>query len=290
MRILRLGAPRCDGGEGPLWDVAEQALYYIDNSGRKAHRFVPETQQSRSWDFSDVITALALRRNGGAVVALKSGIHLLDFAGGSVERLPPSGDATIRNFNGGKVDRRGRFLIGGSTSTIHDPTPDGGLFRLDPDHRVTRLDHDIHFSNGPCWAPDDRTFYFSDSWRKTIYAYDYNIDTGVPANRRTFVNTAELGGLPDGATVDSDGLLWVAIYGAGKLAAYGPDGQLERLIEMPVKYVSSVMFGGPNLDQLFVTTIARAHGSSEPPQEGAGYVYVVEDLGATGVPEPRYGG
>ena len=96
--------------------------------------------------------------------------------------------------------------------------------------------------------------------------------------------------MPDGATVDKDGLLWVAIYGGGKLAAYQPDGKLECVLEMPVKYVSSVMFGGSALDQLFITTIARAHGSSEPPQEGAGYVYIVEGLGAVGLPEPRYGG
>ncbi|MGB8366557.1 MAG: SMP-30/gluconolactonase/LRE family protein [Rhizomicrobium sp.] len=289
MRIARVETRRCRGGEGPLWDPADQALYFIDNTGQKVHRFDPAAGATRSWDMPCVITALALRQDGGAVVTLRSGIHTFDFETGALELLSPLDAPPPFVFNDGKVDRRGRFLIGASTANFANPTPDGGLYRLDPDHRLSVLDTGVHFSNGPCWSPDDTTFYFSDSFLYTAYAYDYDIETGEVTNKRPFVNTRELGGLPDGATVDRDGLVWIAIYGAGKVAAFRPDGRLERVVEMPVRLVSSVMFGGSNLDQLYVATIE--HGAlGEPSEEGAGDVYVIEGLGARGVPEPRYAG
>lgn len=289
MDIIRLDTPRCRGGEGPLWDPDEQALYFIDNTGQKVHRYDPATGETRSWDTPSVITALALREGGGAVVTLRSGIHTFNFDTGVLEALMPLADPPPYVFNDGKVDRRGRFMIGASTANFANPTPDGGLYRLDPNHSLTMLDKGIHFSNSPCWSPDDKTFYFSDSFRRATYAYDYDIETGAVANKRMFVDTSDLGGLPDGATVDRDGFVWIAVYGSGNIVAFGPDGQLEWSVEMPVRLVSSVMFGGPGLDQLYVTTIE--HGAlGEPVEEGAGYLYVVEGLGARGVPEPRYAG
>lgn len=272
-----------------MWDVAMQRLLYIDNTGCKVHSFDPASSASRTLVMPNVITTLVLREGGGAVVTLRSGIHFLDLETGELELVDPLGDPPSHVYNDGKVDSRGRFLIGASTPTFSAPKPDGGLFRLDPDRTLTQLDRDIHFSNSPCWSPDERTFYFSDSWRGTTYAYDYDIATGTAANRRPFVNTRELGGLPDGATVDSNGLYWVAVYQGGKVAAYRPDGKLERVVEMPVKLVSSVAFGGPDLDRLFVTTIA--HGTlGEPAEANAGSLYVIDGLGAVGRPEHRYAG
>jgi sugar lactone lactonase YvrE len=289
MRIARVDTVRCRGGENPLWDVEEQTLYFIDNTGKKAHRLDPSSGRTQTWEFPDVITTLVLRRGGGAVVTLRSGIHFFDFESGKLDLLLPLSDPPPFVFNDGKVDRRGRFIIGASTATFENPVNDGGLYRLDARHELTKLDGDIHYSNGPCFSPDDRTLYFADSWRKTIYAYDYYIENGAVSNRRPFVNTGELGGLPDGATVDADGNLWVAIYGGGKIAMYRNDGTRQRVIEMPVKLTSSVMFGGPAMDQLYVTTIE--HGSmGEPVENGAGDLYVIEGLGVRGVSEPRYAG
>lgn len=289
MQVTRLDAPVCQGGENPLWDAAAGQLYYIDNSGAKVHAFDPATGACRTLDMPGVITTLALRQGGGAVVTLRSGIHFLDLETGALELIHPLGDPPAYVYNDGKVDSRGRFLIGASTAQFSAPTPDGGLFRLDPDRALTRLDAHIHFSNSPCWSPDERTFYFSDSWLDTTYAYDYDIETGEVANRRPFVNTRALGGLPDGATVDADGLFWVAIYQGGKVAAYRPDGRLKRTIDLPVKLVSSVAFGGPRLDRLFVTTIA--HGiDGDPVEEGAGALYVIDGLDAVGRPDHRFAG
>lgn len=289
MQITKLDSPRCKGGENPMWDTIEQKLTYIDNSGRKVHAYDLATGATHTLDMPSVITTLVLRRGSGAVVTLRTGIHFLDLESGELKLISPLADPPPYVFNDGKVDSRGRFVIGASTANFASPTPDGGLFRLDPDLSLTRLDSGIHFSNSPCWSPDGRTFYFSDSWLKTTYAYDYDIETGSVSNRRDFVNTSDLGGLPDGATVDADGRYWVAVYQAGKVAAYRPDGALERVIDMPVKLVSSVMFGGPDLDRLFVTTIE--HGSlGEPVEEGAGCLYVIDGLGSRGLEEHRFAG
>jgi len=295
VRIIRLEAPRCRGGENPIWDAAKQVLHYIDNSGKKVHTFTPASGTTRSFDMPTVITTLVLRQGGGAVVTLRSGVHFLDLDTGELQLVDPLPDPPPYVFNDGKVDGRGRFLIGASTANFAAPAPDGGLFRLDPDRTLTRLDTGIHFSNGPCWSPDWRTLYFSDSWINTIYAYDYDADAGAVSNRRIFATTAELGGLPDGATVDEDGLYWVAVFRAGKIAAFRPDGKLERLIEMPVKLASSVAFGGPNLDQLYVTTIAhdvagQAQGKAERADDQAGSLFVVDGLGARGRAEPLFAG
>ena len=289
MLISRAAAPSCRGGENPLWDPVTQMLYYIDNSGRQVHRHDPASGKNQSWDMPDVITTLALRAGNRGVVTLVSGIHFLDFATGALEPLHLLPEPPPYVYNDGVVDRQGRFLIGASTAQFANPTPDGGLFRLDPDRTLTRLDGDIHFSNSPCFSPDGKTFYFSDSWRKTTYAYDYDPDTGAVANRRVFVTTTALGGLPDGGTVDAEGRLWLAIYGGGKVAAFRPDGTFERSIDLPVKLVSSVGFGGPELDRLYVTTIA--HGAfNEPVEAGAGDLYVIDGLGVRGMTETAYAG
>jgi L-arabinonolactonase len=289
MRIARVETCRCAGGEGPLWDPVNQALYFIDNSGQKVHRYDVATGRTRSWDMPSVITAMVLRECGGAIVTLRSGIHSLDFTTGELEVISPLASPPPFVFNDGKVDRRGRFIIGASTANFADPQPDGGLYVLDPSHSLRVLDTGVHFSNGPCWSPDSKTFYFSDSWLYTTYAYDYNVATGELGNKRLFVETRELGGMPDGATVDRDGLVWIAIFRGGKIAAFRPDGRLERVVKLPVQLTSSVMFGGPDLDQLYVTTIEKGH-FGEPSEEGAGDVYVIEGLGARGSPEPRYAG
>jgi sugar lactone lactonase YvrE len=242
-----------------------------------------------------VITTLVLRQGGGAVVTLRSGIHFLDLNTGELELVHPLPSSSPHVFNDGKVDRHGRFLIGASTANFAEPGPDGGLFRLDPDQTLTRLDTGIHFSNGPCWSPDGATFYFSDSWVNTAYAYDYDIETGSVSNRRAFVNTGDLGGLPDGASVDADGVYWVAVFRAGKIAAYQPNGKLERVIDLPIKLVSSVAFGGPELDQLYVTTIAhdivgQAQGAQGGADHQAGSLFVIDGLGVRGRPEPLFAG
>ena len=290
MKIRRTRAPKCLVGEGPVWDVREQALYLVDIVGKVAHRYDPANETTQTWNVGKIIGSMALRERGGAVVALREGIYSLDFASGAVEphALPKDLNPRVQ-FNDGKVDRRGRFIVGSGDSQLRDTQSIGSLYRLDADASLTELDTQIAISNGPCWSPDNRTLYFSASLPCSVYAYDYDIATGAVANRRLFADTRERGGIPDGATVDSDGLLWMAICEGAKVVAFQPSGKIERVIDMPVKLTASVMFGGPNLDQLYVTTIDPAL-LGRPTGEGDGETRVIEGLGARGIPEPRYAG
>ena len=192
-------------------------------------------------------------------------------------------------INDGKVDKRGRF-VAGSMDTMEEGA-NGALYSLSTDFQVSKLDSGIVCSNGPCWSPDGRTFYFADTWSGEIWAYDYDLATGGVSNRRTFTSVdTSGGGAADGATVDAEGCVWSALVYDGKLVRYTPDGRVERVIDMPVKKVTSVMFGGPNLDVLFVTSMAKPP-LPRFPDDGVlrGSLFAIHDLGIRGVPEPRFG-
>ncbi len=289
MTITRLDVPQCAVGEGPVWDVTEQALYWIDILGRHVHRLDRATGTTQTWSVPDIIGSMALRSGGGAIVALANGVYTLDFDTGAVAMLATSPDLSEQvQLADGKVDRLGRFIVGSSDREMKDAR--GKLYALDPGARELRvIDDDIFLANGPCWLPDDKIFYHADSIRKLIYAYDYDIERGTVSNRRPFASTEDLGGIPDGATVDSEGHVWSAICEGGKLVRFRPDGSIERIVEFPLRLPGSVMFGGPQLDRLFVPTLSPAFlGREADPLDGS--TFVIEGLGITGIAEPRFGG
>ncbi|MCM2505302.1 SMP-30/gluconolactonase/LRE family protein [Aureimonas altamirensis] len=291
MRIEVLLDVKTTLGEGPLWDAEQERLYFIDSFDGRVFRTTVDGRELRAWDVPGKIGSMALRKDGqGAIVSLQNGFHALDFRTGDCDLVhDPEPDRPANRINDGKVDRRGRFFAG-SMDTMEEG-PSGALYRLDPDFSVHTVDTGIICSNGPCFAPDDRTFYFADTWTGEIWAYDYDIETGSATNRRTFVSVdTSRGGAADGSTVDAEGCLWNALVYDGRLVRYAPDGSVERIIDMPVKKVTSVMFGGPNLDILFVTSMAKPP-LPRFPDDGVqrGSLFAVHDLGVRGLPEPRFG-
>ena len=291
MRIEVLLDVKTTLGEGPLWDAEQERLYWIDSFDGRVFRATADGRELRAWDVPGKIGSMALRRDGaGAIVSLQRGFHALDFRTGDVDLIhDPEPDQPNNRLNDGKVDGRGRF-VAGSMDTMEEG-PNGALYSLSTDLKVTKLDQGIICSNGPCWSPDGRTFYFNDTWSGEIWAYDYDLDTGGVSNRRAFaqVDTSG-GGAADGSTVDAEGCLWNALVYDGKLVRYTPDGQVERVIDMPVRKVTSVMFGGPNLDVLFVTSMAKPP-LPRFPGDGVqrGSLFAIRDLGIRGLPEPRFG-
>ena len=165
------------------------------------------------------------------------------------------------------------------------------LYSLDPSFTLKVLEENIIVSNGPCWSPDRSILYFADTWSGEIWAYDYDIVTGAANNRRCFAKVDRSGGgAADGATVDAEGYLWQALVYSGKLVRYAPDGRVDRVIEMPVRKVTSVMFGGPELDILFVTSMGKPPLPRFPGDgQARGALFAVRDLGVRGLPEHRFG-
>jgi sugar lactone lactonase YvrE len=291
MRIEVLVDVKTTLGEGPLWDVNEQRLYWIDSFDGRVFRCAPDGSEVRSWDVPMKIGSMALRKGGGAVVSLARGFHFLDFETGDCELIiDPEPGKDANRLNDGKVDKRGRF-IAGSMDTMEEG-PNGALYRLDPDLSLHKIDDGIIVSNGPCWSPDGSIFYFADSWSGEIWAYDYDLETGNVSNRRTFTKIdTSTGGAADGATVDAEGYLWSAQVYDGKMIRYAPDGSVDRVIDMPVRKVTSAMFGGPNMDVLYVTSMAKPP-LPRFPGDGVlrGSLFAIYDLGIQGVPEPRFAG
>lgn len=289
MKLTALSVPKAIVGEGPVWDVETQRLLWIDIIGARLWQHDPEMEQTWDWELPGVVGSMALRAGGGAIIAMGDGVYASEVLGESFELLASSPLLTADiQLADGKVDRRGRFIVGSMDRAMKAPL--GKLFVLDPGARELRvLDDHIILGNGPCWSPDDTVFYHADSVRNTIYAYDYDIESGTVANRRPFADTSGFGGMPDGATVDSEGFVWSAICEGGKVVRFRPDGAVDRVIEMPVKLPGSVMFGGATLDRLFVPTLNPAFmGRASEPLDGS--MFVIDGLGVSGVPECRFAG
>jgi L-arabinonolactonase len=282
-------------GESPIWDVEEQRVYWVDTPGKRIFRAAPDGRDLETWDAPSEIGSICLRKGGGALVALEKGIHLFDFATGRFEAFadPEAGQPALR-LNDGKVDAQGRFIVGSFDSGSYDAAKPGvalsneaSLFRVDHDLSVHRIDSGVACVNGPCWAPDQRTFYYADTVLGMIFAADWNADGGEVSNKRPFVTCGLSDGLPDGATVDAEGYVWCAFFGGGCIRRYAPDGTLESEVSLPVRNTTSLIFGGPDLHTIFVTTAASAFGSGEGPL--GGHLFAVRGLGIRGVAERRFG-
>ena len=289
-------------GEGPVWDGRHGLLYWLDCTGNRVGNpsiwlLDPRTDQTRHWFIDREVGAMALRAKGGAVLAANDGFYTFDFESGKLELVASVDTVNGRSrLNDGKCDRRGRFFAGGMDDK--EELALCGLWRLDTDFSLTQVDSGIICSNGPCWSTDDKTFYFADTFQKEMWAYDYDIDSGNLSNRRVFRDLKRDAGFADGSTVDAEGYVWNARVIAGELVRYAPDGTEDLVVGMPVRNITSVMFGGDKLDEIYVTSMARVshpaaheHFAAEvKPQFTAGALFKITGLGIKGVPEPYFQG
>ncbi len=284
-------------GEGPVWDVEDGLLYWVDIKGPHIWSYEPKSKKTNRWVFPKDITSIFRRREGSAIVTLQDGFYFYDLESGALDLIAlADADEPLTRLNDAKVDRRGRLIAGGEEEKEEQPL--SGLWRLDPDLSVHELEMGIICNNGPCWSPDDKTFYHADSFMQEIYAYDYDIETGGISNKRVFASTKEEPGLADDSTVDEEGYLWNSQVISGQLVRYAPDGSIERRIPTPVSNITSVMFGGDALDTLYVTSMARVDHPGgqgmfeveEKPQAQAGGLFAVTGPGVRGLPETRFAG
>lgn len=275
-------------GECPLWSVDEQALYWIDIRGCAIHRWQAAGGAHDQWQVPSKIGSIAHFGDGRVMAALQQGFVLLDPATGGLEDYyDPEPDHPERRLNDGKVDRKGRFWCGSVKDP--DPEPVGVLYRMEKGGACDPVMDGIRMPNALCWSPDDTVMYFADSFSGEIGAFDYDLATGTMGTRRTFATIPSDQGVPDGATVDTEGYLWSAHMNGGRVTRYAPDGTIDRVIEVPASRVTCCGFGGPDMDMLFITT--GCFGLTDEQREAqphAGALFVTKP-GVIGIPEPVFG-
>lgn len=277
-------------GESPIWSVRDQALYWTDNLGGVIHRLEPESGTEQNFLLGQNVMAIGLRERGGLVLALAKQLAFYE-PGGELNLLMGVEDDQPRNrFNDGKTDRRGRFWAG-TMNDVEWAAPSGSLYRIDPSLELSHLRGAVVCANGLGWSPDGSTFYFGESFRYAIFAYDFDPDSGGLSGRRVFASLDKRSGaFPDGLTVDASGGVWSVQNGSGRVVRYSPDGVVTHEVEVPLPQATSCIFGGPDLDVLYITTSRQ---NMTPEQLGryplAGSVFAVRP-GVTGLPEPLFGG
>ncbi|MCO5241076.1 MAG: SMP-30/gluconolactonase/LRE family protein [Chitinophagaceae bacterium] len=248
-------------GEGALWHPAENKLYWVNIEGKTLHIYDPSTKTNLSFLVNERIGTVVPVKGGGALIALQNGIHFINTQNGTLQFIAnPLTGRNIR-FNDGKCDPSGRFWVG--SMDIQFTTGAGSLYRMDKDQSIHTLLNEVTISNGIAWTKDKKTMYYVDSPLRRIDAFDYNDADGSITRRRTVVTLPEGEGSPDGITLDEEGHIWAALWGANAVGRFNPHtGQLLQKIEVPAPNVSSCAFGGKDLDTLYITT-ARGELSEE---------------------------
>lgn len=280
-------------GESPVWHVDEQALYWVDILARQLCCWDAKSAQSSRWEAPEMLACIAsLGVTGGWIAGMETGMFALKpQVDGKLQTelwAPVSHAMLGMRFNDGRCDRQGRFLAGTMLMNMAAAAPVGHVYRYDSEGPLVSLLSGLITPNGMGFSPDGRTMYLSDSHPSVqlIWAFDYDIATGTPSNKRVFVDMNPLPGRPDGAAVDADGCYWICGNDAGLIHRFTPRGKLDYSLTVPVKKPAMCAFGGPGLDTLFVTSI-RPDGVDLSDQPLAGGLFALRP-GVRGLAETPY--
>jgi len=275
-------------GEGVQWDDRGQAVWWTDIVGRTLWRLHPASGEVSRWDMPERLASFALCDDANVLLlALASKLAFWRIDSGELMALMDVEPGKSTRANDGACDRQGRFVFG----TLHEPAsgpkqPVGGFYRLD---RHLQLEHlplpGVAISNSIAFSPSGDVMYFCDSLDKRIMCVDYGDTLGEP---RVFVDLRNEPGEPDGSTVDADGGLWNASWGASRVVRYAPDGKIAGVFELPAQQPTRPAFGGPMLDRLYVTSASDGlHAAARGEGDGALHTF---EPSFTGLTEPRFAG
>ncbi len=281
-------------GEGAFWDVESQRLYWVDIPEGLVNIFDPESGENLKHQLDEPVGCLAPSVKGDLILATQSGFWRFDPKTGEKTALhDPEAHLPGNRFNDGTTDLKGRLWAGTMQDNGQPAAAVGAFYCLDTDLTSRRWIDGIYTTNGLAFSPDGRTIYSADSNRsvQTIWAADYDLDSGTPGERRVFFDSREVDGRPDGGTVDADGCYWMAGVGGWQLVRLTPKGKIDRIVDLPVERPSKPMFGGVRLDTLYVTSIGTGLTSgTEERQPNAGGLFAITGLGISGLPQTRFGG
>ncbi|MCK8659126.1 SMP-30/gluconolactonase/LRE family protein [Pseudomonas umsongensis] len=280
-------------GESPVWVPEENALYWVDIPAGGLQRWSAQSGHVHAWKAPQMLACIARHPDGGWVAGMESGFFRLHaHADGSLDSEPLAQVDHARpdmRLNDGRCDRQGRFWAGSMVLDMGANAAEGTLYRYaagqqGPLHGQL---NGLIVPNGLAFSPDGRTMYLSDSHPlvQQVWAFDYDIDSGTPSNRRLYIDMNQHAGRPDGAAVDAEGCYWICGNDAGLVHRFTPDGRLDRSLALPVKKPSMCAFGGSRLDTLFVTSIRP--GDDQDEHSLAGGVFAL-DPGVKGLPEPHF--
>lgn len=277
-------------GEGPIWHQGK--LFWVDIEKRRLHIYHPKDGQKESFHLPEKIGTVVPRKSGGLVLALQSGFALFDPSNERLTPLPnPPAETMAGRFNDGKCDPQGRLWAG--TMASENGVARGSLYRLDPDFQCQVIQTGVGCSNGLAWSQDQTTFYYIDSFKNRIEAYDFDPDAGAIDNLRIVADTPNGTNVPvyDGMTIDSEGRLWVARWTGGCVQCIHPNsGKVLEQIEVPVRKTTACSFGGDDLGDLYITCASIDETEAQlKDQPHAGALFRCRP-GATGVPAFPFAG
>jgi sugar lactone lactonase YvrE len=279
-RAEQFTEPLAYHGEGPVWSDSWGGLRFVDMLAGDLLSVDGDGRASGLLHVGTVAAAFRPRTSGGMIVAIERGFVFVDPDGSIVPLGDLWSDPGVR-MNEGGCDPDGRFYCG---SMAYDQAVGrGSVYRFDTDGTVTTVVERVTCSNGLAWSPDHRLAYYADSPTQRVDAFDYDRVGGLTGRRPLVEIPAELG-MPDGLTVDSEGCLWVAIWGGSAVHRYRPDGRLDGVVELPVTQVTAVTFGGPDLSELYVTTSRQEIPDGAQPEAGAVFRYRPGVIGLAALP------
>ena len=281
----------CLLGEGPVWDNGHKRILWVDILNGEVHCFYPHTNEHRMCKTAQMIGAIAVKRSGGIIAAVKGGFASIDLDSGALNFIAAVENHLPGNrFNDGKCDPAGRFWAG--TMSPSDRPMEGALYFLEKDGSVKTKLTGITCSNGIAWNPDLTTMYYIDTPTRNVVAYDYEILNGNISNSSVAITIAKETGYPDGMTIDSEGMLWIALWDGGKVARYDPySGKQLHEIILPVSRPTSCVFGGDGLEDLYITSAKEGLTEDElKKQPLAGSLFVVKNCGFKGLEAFEYAG
>jgi sugar lactone lactonase YvrE len=272
-------------GEGPFWDEDAQRLLLVDMLAGAVVELGPDLRPVRH-ELGGIAAVIRRRAAGGFVLAVERGFRFLD------DDLRPTGegvdvfeDPSIR-MNEGGVDPQGRLLVG--TMAYDTATGRGTVYRLDADRSVRPVLTGVTISNGLQWSADGGTAFYVDTPTDHVWRFRYDQADGTFSDREPFVDLSDVDGHPDGMAIDTDGGLWVAMYGGWAVRRFDADGTPSDVVELPTRDVTCPTFGGPDRSTLYISTSRDGWGDEHAEPE-AGAVFAFE-TGATGAPQHRFAG
>ncbi|XP_071487050.1 regucalcin-like [Diadema antillarum] len=275
--------------EGPHWDDISNKLFYVDIFGNAVHRYDPASQKDEKIDIGESVGAMVPTRSGKTMVAAKHKIGYVDWRTGAFQNVTEvEQDKPSTRFNDGKCDPAGRLWAGtmGAEEVLAGVERGmGSLYCMHSNMKVTKHVDNVDISNGMAWTADRKTMYYIDTLRHGVDAFDYNHETGDIGNRRQVVSVPESEGLPDGMCIDSEDMLWVALFNGDVINRYNPKtGEKLQTIRFPTTNITSCCWGGANCDELFVTSAKHfLTEEQKKTQTLAGSVFRVTGLGVKGV-------